>query len=132
METVQTCAPNLSQNSKCVVERNSSFNESECVRNIMGDLVHYGAAIRSYFTHPMKNETAETELLRPTLGTIDSLKESCFQTSGDTSENETAKMWGNSSFDNRVRMCKMIKGFYVRAITINRALGYITSGDHKK
>lgn len=47
-------------------------------------------------------------------------------------QGEAADMWRNDSFTNRQKMCKMMRGFYVRAITINRAMGYISSGDHRK
>lgn len=36
------------------------------------------------------------------------------------------------SFEARKNLCKQLKGFQVRTITINRALGYICAGEHKK
>lgn len=41
-------------------------------------------------------------------------------------------VWSGSSFDDRLSLCKTLKGFHVRAITMNRALAYIASGDHRK
>lgn len=45
---------------------------------------------------------------------------------------DTANLWRNNSYMNRQKMCKIMRGFHARAITINRAIGYISSGDHKK
>lgn len=45
---------------------------------------------------------------------------------------DVAQMWGSDTYTNRQEMCKMMRGFYVRAITINRAMGYISSGEHRK
>lgn len=47
-------------------------------------------------------------------------------------QKDAAQMWGTDTFSNRQEMCKMLRGFYVRTITINRAMGYISSGDHRK
>uniref|UniRef100_A0A3B4AMY8 Interleukin-12 subunit alpha n=1 Tax=Periophthalmus magnuspinnatus TaxID=409849 RepID=A0A3B4AMY8_9GOBI len=38
----------------------------------------------------------------------------------------------SSSYDDRLNLCKKLKGFHIRTITINRALEYIHSGDHNK
>lgn len=34
-----------------------------------------------------------------------------------------------STFDERLRLCKVLKGFQVRTITINRVIAYMNSGD---
>lgn len=44
----------------------------------------------------------------------------------------TPKTWGKETFRNRQEMCKIMRGFYTRTITINRAMGYIASGEHRK
>ncbi|AWO98909.1 putative interleukin-12 subunit alpha-like [Scophthalmus maximus] len=131
-ETLLACAPTLTQNSGCVTSRNSSFSESECLRNIMKDLVYYDAAIKSYHEFPVRSPK-EVALLNTTLGIIESLKNCSLvpDTEKDSTE-DVAKMWGNDTYTNRQEMCKMMRGFYVRTITINRAMGYISSGDHRK
>ncbi len=48
------------------------------------------------------------------------------------SQEDAAQMWGEDTFSNRQEMCKMMRGFHIRTITINRAMGYIASGDHTK
>ncbi|CAL8352887.1 unnamed protein product [Lota lota] len=44
-----------------------------------------------------------------------------------------SRMWEDQeSFNNRKRLCEVTRGFYIRAITINRAIGYIASGDYRR
>ncbi|XP_037533744.1 interleukin-12 subunit alpha [Nematolebias whitei] len=132
-ETVQACAP--AQSSGCMRQRDSSFSESECRRSIALDLAFYDAAIRSYLQSQLHRPDKEETLLGPVLRTIRDLREDCATTASgdkDPTEEEAADMWKNDSFTNRQKMCKMMRGFHVRAITINRAMGYISSGDHRK
>uniref|UniRef100_A0A3Q3WNX0 Interleukin-12 subunit alpha n=1 Tax=Mola mola TaxID=94237 RepID=A0A3Q3WNX0_MOLML len=132
-DTVRACAPTLTQNSSCMMQRNSSFSESECLRNIRKDLVHYSAAIKSYLDFPLRMEE-ERPLLSPTLATLQSLRENCslVPNEEDSSEDDVTRIWGNDTFSNRQEMCKMVRGLYARTITINRAMGYIASSDHRK
>ncbi|KAM4565905.1 interleukin-12 subunit alpha [Odontesthes bonariensis] len=134
-ETVQACAPILTQNSSCMMQRKSSFNESECWQSIMKDLAYYDAAIQHYLKSSLYQPEKENPLLSPTLRIIQNLWKNCSPTldaENYSSEEDAANMWKNDSFKNRQKMCKMMRGFHVRAITINRAMGYISSGDHKK
>ncbi|KAF3692697.1 Interleukin-12 subunit alpha [Channa argus] len=107
--------------SGCVNQRQSSFSESECLMNIMKDLAYYEATITSYLESPLRDQVREVTLLMPTQETIKSLR-----------TEKSAQQWGKNSFTNRQEMCKIMKGFYTRTITINRAMGYISSGDHRK
>ncbi|XP_031716814.1 interleukin-12 subunit alpha, partial [Anarrhichthys ocellatus] len=134
-ETVLACAPTLTQNSSCLMQRNSSFSESECLRNIRKDLAYYAAALQSYIEFPLRTLEQEVALLSPTLEIIQSLGKSCslmLNEENGSSEEVAAQMWGDDTFSNRQKMCKMMRGFHVRTITINRAMGYIASGDHRK
>ncbi|XP_028276130.1 interleukin-12 subunit alpha [Parambassis ranga] len=135
-ETVLACAPPQTQNSSCMMQRNSPFSETECLRNIMKDIAYYEAVIRSYLNATLRNTVEETALLMPTLEIIKSLKENCsLEPNGETSSSEedvAVQVWGNNTFDNRNEMCKIMRGFHIRTITINRAMGYISSGDHRK
>ncbi|MEQ2316884.1 hypothetical protein AMECASPLE_036969 [Ameca splendens] len=134
VETVQACAPSGTQNSGCVMLTNSSFNESECVMSIMRDLAYYDAAIASYLESPLYRPDKEVPLLSPTLGIIQDLRKNCSPETqrGHNSSEDTDNLWNNDSYINRQKMCKMMRGFHARAITINRAIGYISSGDHRK
>ncbi|XP_036006050.1 interleukin-12 subunit alpha [Fundulus heteroclitus] len=133
-ETVQACAPTSPQNSGCAILVNSSFSESECVTNIMKDLAYYDAALESYLESPLHMPEKEVPLLRPTLGIIQNLRKNCSSVAneGQYSFEDAANLWKNNSYANRQKMCKMMRGFHVRAITINRAMGYISSGEHRK
>ncbi|XP_029373633.1 interleukin-12 subunit alpha [Echeneis naucrates] len=133
-ETLQTCSPTLAQNSGCMMPRNSSFNESECLRNIMKDLLSYEAAIKSYLRSPLRSFEEEVALLNPTLEIIKSLKNCSLMPNEDnnSSEEAAASMWGNNTYSNRQKVCKMMRGFHIRTITINRAMGYISSREHRK
>ncbi|XP_068440240.1 interleukin-12 subunit alpha [Clinocottus analis] len=134
-DTVLACAPTLTQNSSCMMQRNSSFSESECLRNIRKDLSFYAAAIQSYLRSPLRNPGEEVALLSPTLEMMQSLRKSCSlmpDGESDSLEEAAEPKWEADAYSNRLKMCKMMRGFHVRAITINRALGYISSGDHRK
>nr|UNA06301.1 interleukin [Hippocampus erectus] len=133
-ETVQACAPNVQENFSCMPQRNTSFSESECVSSIMKDLVHYDALIQSYLKLTLRSPEEETALLSPTLEIIHNLKKCLLRVAGgmNPAEEDTPYMWGDNSFTNRHEMCKMMRGFHIRAITINRAMGYLSSGDHLK
>uniref|UniRef100_A0A3Q3LW67 Interleukin 12A n=1 Tax=Mastacembelus armatus TaxID=205130 RepID=A0A3Q3LW67_9TELE len=37
---------------------------------------------------------------------------------------------GQCTYDERLSLCKILKGFQVRTITINRVIGYLNSGEH--
>ncbi|XP_077398003.1 interleukin-12 subunit alpha isoform X1 [Festucalex cinctus] len=135
-ETVRACAPNVQQNSSCMPQRSTAFSESECVTSIMKDVAHYDALIGSYLKAKLKNPEEETALLSTTREIIHNLK-SCFLSvnggMSSTEEATTSHTWDdNDSFKNRLNMCKMLRGFHMRAITINRAMGYMSSGDHRK
>ncbi|KAM3615316.1 uncharacterized protein V6R79_000104 [Siganus canaliculatus] len=120
-ETVQACAPTVTQ--------------SECLRNIMKDMTHYDAVFQSYIRSSLRSPDQEIQLLSPTLEIIQKLKTNCSLMSdgeNDASEENAVQKWDENTFNNRQEMCKMMRGFYTRIITINRAMGYISSGDHKK
>ncbi|KAI3353724.1 hypothetical protein L3Q82_004959 [Scortum barcoo] len=120
-ETVEACAPTLTQ--------------CECLKNIMKDMAHYAAAINSYIKTDLRSPVKEVALLKQTLDIIKDLRKNCSLVpdgGNDSSEVEAAQMWGDNTFNNRQEMCKMMRGFHIRTITINRAMGYISSGDHRQ
>uniref|UniRef100_A0A3B5LZT1 Interleukin-12 subunit alpha n=1 Tax=Xiphophorus couchianus TaxID=32473 RepID=A0A3B5LZT1_9TELE len=119
-ETVRACSPASTQN--------------ECVMNIMRDLAFYHTAIETYLKSPLHRPETEIPLLSPTLGILRDLRKNCssMETGERNSSEDAPDRWGNASYVNRQKMCKMMRGFHVRAVTINRAVGYISSGDHRK
>ncbi|XP_075891802.1 interleukin-12 subunit alpha [Nelusetta ayraudi] len=134
-DTVLACAPSQTQNSGCMMRRDSPFSQTECLANIKKDLDHYAATFESYLNTQLRNRTQEVPLLSPTLEQIKSLRKNCFPIPTevpDSSKEEAASKWGGNNYENRKEMCKIIDGFYSRTITINRAMGYIASGEHRE
>uniref|UniRef100_A0A3Q2QTV6 Interleukin-12 subunit alpha n=1 Tax=Fundulus heteroclitus TaxID=8078 RepID=A0A3Q2QTV6_FUNHE len=134
-ETVQACAPTSPQVSHVFCLWFLPW-QSECVMNIMKDLAYYDAALESYLESPLHMPEKEVPLLRPTLGIIQNLrkvrKNFLLLSLFPIYTTDAANLWKNNSYANRQKMCKMMRGFHVRAITINRAMGYISSGEHRK
>ncbi|XP_061137831.1 interleukin-12 subunit alpha [Syngnathus typhle] len=132
-ETPQACAPNIQQNSNCMAQRSTPFSESECLMSIMKDIVHYEALIESYLKLTLKRPKEEKALLSPTLKIIQNLKNCFLRFNGgmNPAEEDMSRMWVDDSYTNRLEMFKLMRGFYIRVITINRAMGYISSGDHR-
>uniref|UniRef100_A0A3Q3JAK7 Interleukin-12 subunit alpha n=1 Tax=Monopterus albus TaxID=43700 RepID=A0A3Q3JAK7_MONAL len=133
-QTLLTCTPTLSQVTSVMMSSLSHLSwQSECLRNIMKDLAHYDTVIQSYIKSSLRNPEEEVPPLNQTLGIIQSLRKNCaMMTNGEDDSEVTVPVWGSESFINRQDMCNMLRGFYVRTITINRAMGYISSGDHRK
>ncbi|XP_067307978.1 interleukin-12 subunit alpha [Pseudorasbora parva] len=125
-QTASVCLPTAADNStSCSNHRSSSFSAAECVRNITGDLHYYDLLLNSY--RPSVSD------LSPVITATKHLKQ-CLGASGAATEGKLPQwlVWSGSSFDDRLSLCKTLKGFHVRAITINRALAHIAAGDHRK
>ncbi|XP_056139658.1 interleukin-12 subunit alpha [Lampris incognitus] len=118
-ETVLVCTPHLTQDAACMRQRNTLFSESDCVGSIMKDLAHYAGALQSYLNDMFHR--SRKDLFQSTLDNIQSLQKPRW-----------SQNWTNQSYDNRQKMCKLMRGFHIRAITINRAMSYISSGDHRQ
>ncbi|KAF3858316.1 hypothetical protein F7725_011517 [Dissostichus mawsoni] len=106
-ETPSVCAP---KGSKCSGINKTEFDQDLCLENIGKDLHHY-------FTF-LAAQSDPDKLIDPTLSGLRELMQ-------DASEN-------SSSFDKKLNLCKVLKGFQVRSITINRVLSYMNSGEHTK
>ncbi|XP_058489123.1 interleukin-12 subunit alpha isoform X2 [Solea solea] len=110
-ETLMSCTPTLAQNSSCMMQRHSSFSESECLRNIMKDLVYYEAAIKSYLNSTLRSPTEEAALLSPTLGIIKSLKVCVYHVYVSVVE----KVWGRIetgweiTFEHNLMTCSLVQ-----------------------
>ncbi|XP_043114787.1 interleukin-12 subunit alpha isoform X2 [Puntigrus tetrazona] len=122
--TVSVCQPNASDD-KASCSRSSSFSEAECLTNIRADLRYYDAMLDSY--RPSKTDLSPVKT--DTKALLDCLNEKCESADGEFPKWD---VWSGSSFDDRLSLCKILKGFHIRAITMNRALGYIGSGEHRK
>ncbi|XP_060939588.1 interleukin-12 subunit alpha [Limanda limanda] len=118
-DTPSVCAP---KGSTCTGTTKAEFDQKSCLENIGEDLRHYYKFLAA---HP-KGLLELTVQLRV-------LMENCFPWSLSTDlASKQAPTDSPSTFDERLSLCKVLKGFHVRTITINRALGYMNSGEHTK
>ncbi|XP_072313062.1 interleukin-12 subunit alpha [Eucyclogobius newberryi] len=129
-DTVLACAPAL-RLPMCRIQRNGSYSQNECFKNIEKDLTHYEAIISSYIRLELRSPDEEMPPLTQTLQIIQNLLKSCPFTSTEKSSVKDASRWEDSSYSNRGRMLEMMRAFHIRTITFNRAVGYIASGEHK-
>uniref|UniRef100_A0A4W5PD59 Interleukin-12 subunit alpha n=1 Tax=Hucho hucho TaxID=62062 RepID=A0A4W5PD59_9TELE len=104
-QTVLACEPNP--------------DRSECLRNIRADLGHYAASLQAYKQAELSATAQDTQ----------NLLNICPSTQGDPSSHVRLDF---SILFFRVHLCKVLKGFHLRVITISRAMGYISAGDHRK
>ncbi|XP_034468994.1 interleukin-12 subunit alpha [Hippoglossus hippoglossus] len=118
-DTPSVCAP---KGSTCTGTTKAEFDQKSCLENIGEDLLHY-----------YKFLAAQPKgLLGPTVQ-LRALMENCFPWSLSTDlASKQAPADSLSTFDERLSLCKVLKGFHVRTITINRVLGYMNSGEHTK
>ncbi|XP_073673505.1 interleukin-12 subunit alpha [Garra rufa] len=123
--TASVCQPSSSEENSCSSHRGSSFSETECLRNIRADLRYYDEMLSSY----KPSETDLSPVKTATKALMNCLNEKCESADGAFPQ---WRIWSGSSFDDRLSLCKTLKGFHIRAITVNRALGYIGSGEHRK
>ncbi|XP_019905814.1 interleukin-12 subunit alpha [Esox lucius] len=121
-QTVQACKPNTDSITGCSGQQNTGFSESECLRNISADLGHYIASLKAYKQANLDHTVTLTKQLLNFLT----------QQSEPSSQVADSKLTSGNSVDQRVHLCKVLKGFHLRIITISRAMGYISAGDHRK
>ncbi|XP_064828964.1 uncharacterized protein LOC135545263 [Oncorhynchus masou masou] len=122
-QTVLACEPNTVMNTSCSGQRNTTFSESECLRNIRIDLEHYAASLQAYKQADLSSTAQDTQ----------NLLNICPSTQWvSSSQVADPKLTSGDPVDQRVHLCKVLKGFHLRVITISRAMGYISAGDHRK
>ncbi|XP_068197079.1 interleukin-12 subunit alpha [Antennarius striatus] len=115
--TPSACAPKGSSCSGIIL---SLFDQESCLKNITEDLRHY---YRFLAAQP------DPDSLRSVLSTLRELMEKCFTLSLPT-DLSMDKASADRTYNDRLRLCKVLKGFQVRTITINRVLAYMNSGEH--
>ncbi|XP_051257933.1 interleukin-12 subunit alpha [Dicentrarchus labrax] len=122
-KTASVCAP---KQSVCSGVINSEFDQESCLTNIEEDLHHYYKFLAA--------QLDPDSLLGPTvLFSLRELMENCFTRSLPTGlVSEEAAADRPSTYDERLSLCKVLKGFQVRVITINRVIAYMNSGEHTK
>uniref|UniRef100_A0A3B3UM33 Uncharacterized LOC106948971 n=1 Tax=Poecilia latipinna TaxID=48699 RepID=A0A3B3UM33_9TELE len=110
--TSTVCSP---QGSVCSGETTSAFDRESCLKDIGTDLSYYYNVLSS---QPDSDGTLGSSLLP--------------QSPNDASVFLQASVDHSSTngFNQRKLLCKIMKGFHVRTITINRAIGYMNLGEH--
>uniref|UniRef100_A0A3B5KR56 Interleukin-12 subunit alpha n=1 Tax=Xiphophorus couchianus TaxID=32473 RepID=A0A3B5KR56_9TELE len=123
--TPTVCSP---QGSVCSGETTSAFDRETCMSDIGKDLSHYYKVLSAL---PDSDGTLGSSVLLP----LKELMEVCQSLSpvlNDAFVFLQASVGHSSAngFNQRQRLCKIMKGFQVRTITINRAIGYMSLGEH--
>ncbi|XP_028448865.1 interleukin-12 subunit alpha [Perca flavescens] len=115
--TPSVCAP---KGSICSGITKSEFDQISCMRNISEDLHHYYTFLAA--------QPDPDSLLTPTVLSLRELMEKCFECSLPTDlASAEAAADRLSTYDERLRLCKVLKGFQLRSITINRGIAYMNS-----
>ncbi|XP_043989443.1 uncharacterized protein zmp:0000001127 [Gambusia affinis] len=116
--TPTVCSP---QGSVCSGETTSAFDRESCMSDIGKDLSHYYKVLS---IQPDSDGTLGSSILLP----LRELMENCFRSSLPTaliSKEAPVVHSSTNGFNQRQRLCKIMKGFHARTITINRAIGYM-------
>uniref|UniRef100_A0A8C1IJY1 Interleukin 12a n=1 Tax=Cyprinus carpio TaxID=7962 RepID=A0A8C1IJY1_CYPCA len=130
--TASVCQPSASDDVSLSTSHTSHHNISaltECLTNIRADLRYYDVMLNWYLNSYKPSETDLSPVKTATKALMD-----CLDKNFEAADGEFPQwhIWSGSSFTDRLSLCKTLKGFRIRAITVNRALGYIGSGEHKK
>ncbi|XP_060718465.1 interleukin-12 subunit alpha [Tachysurus vachellii] len=125
-QTASVCQP--TQEVTCSDQKTSPFSQNKCLQNIANDLDYHRSMLAEYVsTLDQKSNSESVKELNSITQSIRNLQQSCkLLPEPESSEN---KWTPTSSFEDRKDLCKQLKGFQVRTITINRALGYICAGE---
>uniref|UniRef100_A0A3B3RZP1 Interleukin-12 subunit alpha n=3 Tax=Paramormyrops kingsleyae TaxID=1676925 RepID=A0A3B3RZP1_9TELE len=122
--TVSACLPSeVQMGTGCAGFQNSNLDQKECLRNVVADLEHYKELLQKY-----ADPTLDSTVVRA----ISDLTEHCFSASPTNPSTLKNSDFRDHTFDERLQMCKILKGFQVRAITISRILSYISADTSKK
>ncbi|XP_051990877.1 uncharacterized protein zmp:0000001127 [Xyrauchen texanus] len=114
-QTVSAC---IQQNSDCAHTTALNIDENECLLRILEDLRYYQETFTAY---------SNPELTKTVVRSIDDLMQDCFSVSKVDNSPLKVSMDHQKSFQERLQLCKVLKGFHLRAITINRVFNYILS-----
>uniref|UniRef100_A0A8C1Y5S3 Interleukin-12 subunit alpha n=1 Tax=Cyprinus carpio TaxID=7962 RepID=A0A8C1Y5S3_CYPCA len=114
-QTVSACTP---QNSNCAHSAVLNIDENECLQRILEDLHYYRETLRAY---------SNPELTNSVVWSIDDLLQNCFSVSVMDISPAKVSVDHQKSFQERLQLCKVLKGFNLRTITINRVFNYILS-----
>ncbi|KAF7705925.1 interleukin-12 subunit alpha [Silurus meridionalis] len=113
--TLSACTP---QNSVCFEGTDFTFDQADCLQSVLEDLRYYWATFKSY-------RDTDRILEQSVLRSIENLVQSCFSVT--LMDDVQVSLDNKNSFERRLKLCKILKGFQVRTITINRVLNHIVS-----
>ncbi|KAI5103818.1 interleukin-12 subunit alpha-like [Silurus meridionalis] len=92
--------------------------QADCLQSVLEDLRYYWATFKSY-------RDTDRILEQSVLRSIENLVQSCFSVT--LMDDVQVSLDNKNSFERRLKLCKILKGFQVRTITINRVLNHIVS-----
>ncbi|XP_054452701.1 interleukin-12 subunit alpha-like [Anoplopoma fimbria] len=119
--TPSVCSP---KESTCSGIIKSEFDQESCLTSIGEDLNYYYKFLAAQ--PDPERLLAQTDLFR-----LRDIMENCFTMSLPTDlASKEAAAERPSTYDERLTLCKVLKGFQIRTITINRAIAYMNSGEH--
>ncbi|KAM4556485.1 uncharacterized protein V3H82_016443 [Fundulus diaphanus] len=119
--TPTVCSP---QGSTCSGITTSAFDQDSCLTDIGKDLSHYYKFLSA---QPDPDNLIGSSVLY----SLRELMENCFRSSLPTDFNSKEALVERAvTFNERLSLCKVMKGFHVRTVTINRAIGYMNLGEH--
>uniref|UniRef100_A0A3Q2DXW8 Interleukin 12A n=1 Tax=Cyprinodon variegatus TaxID=28743 RepID=A0A3Q2DXW8_CYPVA len=108
--TPTVCSPT---NSTCSGIITPAFDKDKCVKDMGNDLIHYYRYLSA--------QPDPDSIIGPSV--LHSLRESFLI-------NRTALVERSSNYNERLSLCKVLKGFQVRTVTINRAISYLNHIKH--
>ncbi|KAL7876588.1 hypothetical protein AOLI_G00115510 [Acnodon oligacanthus] len=114
-QTLAVCVP---QNSKCSDSGDFTFDQDKCLQSVLEDLRQYRATFKAYSD---RSHILEQSVLR----SIEDLMQNCFSATLTDSSQPLVCMKHKNSFMGRLKLCKVLKAFQIRAVTINRVLNHV-------
>ncbi|XP_053484418.1 interleukin-12 subunit alpha isoform X2 [Ictalurus furcatus] len=104
----------------CLEGTDFTFDEDECLQSVLEDLRYYWSTFKSY-------RDPDRILEQSVLRSIENLMQDCFSAMLLDGAQVQISVHNENSFERRLKLCKVLKGFQIRTITINRVLNHIVS-----
>ncbi|XP_049339099.1 interleukin-12 subunit alpha [Astyanax mexicanus] len=96
--------------------------QDACLHSVLEDLKQFRATFKAY--------SDQGYVLKQTvLSSIDDLMQNCFSATQLDSSQTLVSMEHEKSFKGRLKLCKVLKAFHIRVITINRVVNHILTLD---
>ncbi|KAL6489840.1 hypothetical protein MHYP_G00001850 [Metynnis hypsauchen] len=92
--------------------------QDKCLQSVLEDLRQYRATFKAYSD---RAHILEQSVLR----SIDDLMQNCFSATLTDDSQPLVSMNHKNSFMGRLKLCKVLKAFQIRVVTINRVLNHV-------